>query len=175
MLDVNVRIEGKKTLIRPFNADDISDVYLSWLNDRDLMKFSNQRFIHHDEKNSSIYLQSFAGTSNGFFAVEDSCSGSLIGTMTVYFFERQRIADVGVLIGNKGVAGKGFGTDCWCAMIEWLKCQEVVRKITAGTVSINKPMLSLMRAADMQEDGRRREQDLIGNAPVDVVYYALFP
>ena len=174
MLDKQILLKGERTIIRPFAEDDITDRYVSWLNNKELMKFSNQRFIKHDKITSLDYLNSFFGTSNGFFAVECSCTNKLIGTMTVYFDQRLAVADVGILIGEKEVAGKGYGAECWCVMLEWLKTRKEVRKITAGTVSVNKPMLSLMHAASMQEDGFRRQQELIDGKPVDILYFALY-
>jgi ribosomal-protein-alanine N-acetyltransferase len=175
MLDRNIVIKGIKTTIRPFMESDINEDYISWLNDDEIMKFSNQRFITHDRKSSLNYINGFIDTSNAFFAVEDIETSKLIGTITVYFSEREGIADLGILLGDKESAGKGFGKDCWCAMVELLKKQDNVRKITAGTVSVNKPMLALMHAANMLEDGRRRKQQIIKGHPVDVLYFALFP
>ena len=59
-------------------------------------------------------------------------------------------------------------------MTEWLKNREEVRKITAGTVSINKPMLALMSAANMIQDGHRRRHQIIKGNEVDVMYFAIF-
>ncbi len=175
MLDKNIRLEGKITTIRAFRESDINGAYLSWLNDNETMRYSNQRFITHNKNSALNYINSFIDTSNRFFAVEDSNTCKVIGTITAYCLEREGIVDLGILLGDKGSAGKGFGKDCWCAMIEWLKNQDNVRKITAGTVSVNKPMLALMRAANMLEDGRRRKQQIIEGQPVDVLYFALFP
>ena len=174
MLDEDIRIEGRFTAIRPFREWDITDAYLSWLNDSETMRYSNQRFITHTRKSALDYLTSFVGTSNRFFAVEDSNTSKVIGTMTAYYLEREGVVDLGILVGDKASAGKGFGKDCWCAMIEWLQNQDNVRKITAGTVSINEPMLALMRSSKMLEDGRRKKHQIIDGQPVDVLYAAIF-
>lgn len=174
MFDKNIILKGKKTTIRPFTESDINPVYISWLNDIEIMQYSNQRFIKHNKKSCLNYLNSFIDTPNSFFALEDNNSNKLIGTMTVYCSEREKIADVGILIGDKKIAGKGYGKDSWCSLIEWLKNQENVRKITAGTVSVNKPMLALMHAANMVVDGRRRKQQIIKGHEVDVIYFGIF-
>ena len=174
MFDKNTRIEGKKTIIRPFTEGDINATYISWLNDSIIMQYSNQRFLTHSKMSCLDYLKSFRDTTNSFFAIEDSDSNKLIGTMTVYFSEINRVADVGILIGDTKAAGKGYGKDSWCSMTEWLKNRAEVRKITAGTVSINKPMLALMSAANMAQDGCRRRHQIIQGHEVDVMYFAIF-
>lgn len=174
MFDKSTRIEGKKTIIRPFTKGDITTSYVSWLNDSVIMQYSNQRFLKHSKTSCLNYLNSFRDTPNSFFAIEESSSNKFIGTMTVYFSEIERLADVGILIGDPKVAGKGYGKDSWCSMTEWLKNREEVRKITAGTVSINKPMLALMSAANMIQDGHRRRHQIIKGKEVDVMYFAIF-
>ena len=36
-----------RVTISLFSRENITQEYLSWLNDENLMKFSNQRFVHH--------------------------------------------------------------------------------------------------------------------------------
>ena len=49
-----------------------------------------------------------------------------------------------------------------------------MRKVTAGTLAANAPMLAVMRAAGTVQDGRRARHVLLDGAEVDVVYGALF-
>lgn len=175
MFNKNITLQGGKTTIRPFCQEDLDGPYMSWLNDANTMQYSSQRFLVHDVASSLRYLKSFEDTPNGFFAIEDSETRVLIGTMTVYCTPRDGVVDVGILIGDKSLAGQGFGKDCWLTMIEWLSSQDTIRKISAGTVATNKPMLGLMRAAGMIDDGCRRDQQLVEGKPVDIMYFAIFP
>ena len=49
-----------------------------------------------------------------------------------------------------------------------------IRKVTAGTLSVNAPMLKLMERSGMTREAVRRDQEIVEGAPVDVVYYARF-
>lgn len=175
MFNKETVIKGKSTTIRPFLRQDISALYLSWLNDAETMRYSSQRFLVHDVNSSRSYVESFRNTPNGFFAIDDRETGSLIGTLTVYCAPRDGVVDVGILIGERSVAGKGYGKDCWVTRINWLSQQSTIRKITAGTTSLNTPMLSLIRAAGMEDDGCRRGHQLIAGEAVDIHYFAIFP
>jgi RimJ/RimL family protein N-acetyltransferase len=37
----------RRLRLRPFQAADINDTYLGWLNDPEVTRFSNQRFHQH--------------------------------------------------------------------------------------------------------------------------------
>ena len=62
-------VSGDRVTMRPFAPSDITARYVGWLNDAHLMRFSNQRFVHHDERSCRAYLESFAGTPNLFAAI----------------------------------------------------------------------------------------------------------
>jgi RimJ/RimL family protein N-acetyltransferase len=49
-----------------------------------------------------------------------------------------------------------------------------MRKVTAGTMAINEPMLRIMYASGMVEEGRRKRQFLVDGAEIDAVLVALF-
>ena len=56
------RVDGSEIYLLPFENSDITSEYISWLNDPEVVRFSNQRFIRHTIKSSQIYLKSFKNT-----------------------------------------------------------------------------------------------------------------
>ena len=40
-------IAGTKVVLRPFEAQDITETYVGWLRDPEVTRFSNQRFREH--------------------------------------------------------------------------------------------------------------------------------
>jgi ribosomal-protein-alanine N-acetyltransferase len=136
--------ENKSLLIRNFEARDINTDYLSWLNNKSHMQFSNQRFLEHTEDSSLNYLSSFVNSGNFFFAIEDS--GLLVGTATLYRDEVSKSFDVGLLIGDKH-SGKGYGKRA----IHAITTLDLFRKInvttlTAGTMQENRGMQVVLEA-----------------------------
>ena len=168
-------VSGDKVTLRPFAASDITARYVGWLNDAHLMRFSNQRFVHHDERSCRAYLDSFAGTPNLFAAIVDRAGSRVIGTMTVYAAPRHGVADVGIMLGERTAHGKGFARDAWCTMIDWLLETRRTRKVTAGTLACNRPMIALMGAAGMEREAVRRAQEIVDGQPVDMHHFARFP
>jgi len=166
-------IESRRLDIVPFTEEHLTPRYVAWLNDPVVVRFSEQRFTTHTSASCRAYLGSFAGTRNLFLAViarEDSLGH--IGTMTAYA-DRHGVVSVGILIGERGVWGKGYGAEAWTAVCRAL-LEGGARKVTAGTLAVNAPMRAIMKRAAMVEDGRRRRHCLVDGEEVDVVYAALF-
>jgi RimJ/RimL family protein N-acetyltransferase len=49
-----------------------------------------------------------------------------------------------------------------------------MRKVTAGTMVVNEPMLRIMYTSGMVEEGRRRRQFLFDGTEIDAILVALF-
>jgi RimJ/RimL family protein N-acetyltransferase len=120
-------ITGPRLLLRPFVRADITDEYLSWLNDAERMRFSRQRERRHDATSSAAYLDGFEGTPNYFWAVEERGPARVVGTMTA--FVDGPTTDVGILIG---CPGQGFGREAWGLALDHLLRVESRAKVTGG-------------------------------------------
>ncbi len=167
-------LSGHKVVLQRFSASDITDTYVGWLNDPVTMRLSNQRFLRHDRQSSLRYLATFENCPNLFFSVRDKSTGNAIGTMTAYISTMHRTADMGILIGDRSAWGQGFGLDAWTTLLHHLLAQTHIRKITAGTLACNVPMLSLAAKSGMLPDGQRSKQELVDGVPHDILYFAKF-
>jgi RimJ/RimL family protein N-acetyltransferase len=119
-------------------------------------------------------MRSFEGTPNYFWAIEEIASGSHIGNLNAYVDPNNETADLGLLIGDKSASGKGLGTESWIAACDFLFRHRNVRKVTAGTLSVNVGMIRVCEKSGMQIDGRRSRQAILDGQEVDMIYYASF-
>jgi len=165
---------GKKTLLFRFGPKDINRRYLTWLNDPKVVRFSNQRFRRHDVASSCRYLKSFAGTDNLFLSICERRGKRTIGTMTVYAAMVHGTADIGILIGENRVWGKGFGLDAWKTLISWLLADCGVRKVTGGTLACTLGMNSIFKRSGMHLEATHIDQEIFQEQPTDLLYYARF-
>ena len=168
-------IETERLQIVPFSEEHLTTRYLSWLNDSQVMRYSEQRHSNHTIESCREYWLTFSETANHFWSiVVREVRQGYIGTMTGYVDSEHLVADVGILIGERTSWGKGYGSEAWIAVCNYLLDEGGMRKVTAGTLSPNAAMLGVMRRAGMVEDGRRVRQCLFEGCEVDVVYTALF-
>lgn len=160
--------------LRIFIREDINEQYIGWLNDKDVVKYSNQKFIKHTKESCNNFFDSFKNSQSLFLAVEDKLSKVMIGTLTIHCNQHHQTADIGILLGNKEYWGKGYAKQAWCSIIDLLSTVIKIRKVTAGTLACNLPMIGLMKASQMKLDGMRSGQELVDGQPMDIVYYARF-
>lgn len=154
-----------------FTLDDISERYIGWLNNKELVRFSNQRFMNHDEASCREFFDAVSRSNSVFLAVKHNVHGH-IGTMTVHFNQRHGTADMGILIGETSVPGAG--STAWLMVMDKVLSLSGVRKITAGTLSCNKAMLGVIRKSDMVPDGIRVQQELVEGVAFDMLHFARF-
>lgn len=167
-------LKGRKLTLRAFGESDLTAEYIGWLNDPEVVRFSNQRFRRHDRASSLAYLRSFEGTDNLFFSAKLNGTDQAVGTLTAYVSSHHGTADVGIMIGTRTAWGQGLGQDAWNTLTDWLIAQPGMRKITAGALACNVGMVRLMERSGMHLEASRRQQELVEGRAEDILYYARF-
>lgn len=161
--------------LTPFGVEHLTPRYLAWLNDRELMRYSEQRHRHHSRESCLAYLHSFADSPHYFWAIIGQEEGlGHIGNINAYVNEENFLADMGIVIGERHAQGQGYALEAWQAVVAYLFSSLGMRKVTAGTMVANRPMVELMRRAGMVEDGVRRRHYLCEGEEMDVIHMARF-
>ena len=168
-------INTDRLIITPFSEKHITPRYVGWLNDPELMCYSEQRHKIHTLESCTQYWHSFFNTPNILWAIEVKANGfGHIGNINAYIDQNNKVADVGILIGETDVHGYGYGYEAFKSVSEYLFVNIGIRKLTAGTVSVNSSMIRLMQRMKMSEDGVRKRHYLMNKDEVDIIHMALF-
>lgn len=167
-------IQTSRLRIEPFSERFLTDDYVSWLNDPEVVRFSDQRFRVHTLASCRDYARAFEAGGDYFWALVRREGDRHIGTMTAYVDAHHQVADVGVLIGEPSAMGHGYASEAWLAVCDYLLRDVGLRKVTAGTIEPNIAMVRVMDKAGMVEDGRRRRQARWNGQDVDLIHRALF-
>lgn len=170
----NFPSQGKLTVVELFRPTDLTDEYVSWLNDPDVVRFSNQRFRRHNRLSCQAYFNSLKSSDSLFLVIRALETHVAIGTMTVHLSPQHGTADVGILIGNKACWGKGYGLDAWQSVLRSLSTEPTIRKVTAGTSLPNRGMINIMERSGMLYEATMKDQELINGKQTDLVFYARF-
>ena len=170
----NIISKGSSVTLCYMRPEYITDQYVGWLNDPDVVKYSNQRFQLHTLKSCMSYLNSFVDTTNYFLAIMENHSGVICGSITAYLNIYHNTADLGLMVGDRSLWGRGYGLEAWELLMRHLGTLKKVRKITGGTLSCNIGMITIMERAGMKLEAVKKQQELVGEVPMDMHYYAKF-
>ena len=174
MSEIYGQLLGCHVQLRPFSQSDITDEYISWLNDPEVVRYSNQRFVNHTKETSLTYWESFLGSPNLFFSVRSLDGSMAFGTMTAYVSLAQGTTDLGILIGRKSLWGRGIGQDAWNTLVDFFLHTKRIPKVTAGTLSTNKGMIRIMERSGMVCESIQPKHELFEGKSVDLLYYAKY-
>ena len=168
-------LETERLRLEPFGEPHLTERYVAWLADPEVVRWSEQRRRSHTLASCRAYVDSFRGTPNMLFAIvaKDPALGHL-GNLNVYIDTRHGVADIGILMGERAAWGKGYGREAWGAIMGALLRDPTMRKVTGGCVADNVAMVKIMRACGMVEDGRRVRHYVYDGREVDVVTFASF-
>jgi len=172
---VSPELKSERLCIVTFGERHLSEGYLGWLNDQNLMRYSEQRHKVHTLASCRAYWHSFCETPHYLWAIEEVAEGlGHIGNMNAYLDPPNGLADLGIVIGERRGHGRGFGHEAWRTVMAFLFEQVKVRKITAGAMALNTPMLRIMERTGMVADGVRKRHYLVDSQETDVIQMALF-
>ncbi len=167
-------VVGRLVVLQPFLASDVTNEYVGWLNDPQVVRFSNQRFRQHSLSSCLDYVSSFHGTPNRFLKILRQEDGRMVGTMTAYAALHHGTVDMGVMVGCRSAWGLGIGQDAWNTLLCWLLGVGGVRKVTGGTMRCNLAMVRIMERSGMTLEAVRPGQEVLDGEPQDLLYFGKF-
>lgn len=167
--------ETDRLRIEPFGPQHLTERYVGWLADPEVVRWSEQRHRQHTLASCRDYVATFDGSPNMLFAIvaKDTTLGHL-GNLNVYVDERHGVADIGIMVGAREAWGRGYGREAWAAIMRALLEQPHIRKVTGGCIADNVAMVRIMQGCGMIQDGRRVKHYVYDGQAVDVVYFAAF-
>lgn len=145
------------TLSSQLTENDLGQV-VGWLNDPEVVRYSEQRHRKHNIDDQYKYLMAFDPRD---FYLGIHKEWKIIGTISATIDRPNGVANVGMMIGERQLWGRGYGLEAWSCLCDYL-FKHNVRKIEAGCMSINAGMMKVCRRYGMAEEGRRKDHFLLG-------------
>ncbi len=162
-------LNGDNIRIYPFTLADISDTYISWLNDKEVNRYMEVRFAHQTKETVTPFVQSFYSSAEKYMwgIYLDS---EIIGTATLYDINRNHQRGViGIMIGEKQLWGKGYGTEVIKLITGFAFGELKLHKIVAGIVKDNQGSVRAFEKAGYKLEGIMNEHDCNNGQYVDAV------
>ncbi|MBB6217047.1 RimJ/RimL family protein N-acetyltransferase [Anaerosolibacter carboniphilus] len=163
------KMVGRKCYLSPINVDDY-EKYTLWVNDMEVavgMIFSASLITPAKEKRT---LERLSETEFNF-AIVDIEKDELIGNIGFPKLDyMNRVAELGIFIGNKDYWGKGYGTEAIHLLLDFGFNILNLHNIYLRVFSYNQPAISCYKKAGFKEAGRIRESKEIAGEKYDEIY-----
>ena len=167
-------IKSNKVNLSSFKYYDLRNKkYISWLKNKKLLKYSNQRFETQNLKKLKNDFYLLKKNKDIFFKIL-SKKNEFIGTIIGRIDRNHKTCNLGILIGDSSFKSKGYGLDAWKTAMNYSFRELKLRKVYAGTIISNKPMVKLFIKSKMKFEGKFKKHEIIGKKYQDLVFYSKF-
>ena len=127
--------------LKKFTKKNITKQYISWLNNKDLMKFSRHKTVLFDHKLCENFYNEMKSKNNLFYAIYKNTKH--IGNIIAYLNLKNSSANLSIMVSVKGT-----GFEAWNKALELL-LQKGVKKVYAGTNLNNLKMINICLKSKM--------------------------
>ena len=130
--------------------------WVSWLNDKEVTKFSNQRFRKHTVVSQKKYLiDKLKRKDSLLFKIE--YQGIFVGVIEIGNIDfNNENCELMYFIGNKKLWSKGVGTKIIHQAIKYIRNNMNIKKVYAGCSKRNKASIKILQKNKFKIEGKIR-------------------
>ncbi|MFA6003053.1 MAG: GNAT family protein [Elusimicrobiota bacterium] len=168
-------LEGERIYLREVRVEDVNEAYYRWMNDSSINQFLESRFFPHTLETLRDYVSKKMGDeSSVFLAIVLKKGHRHIGNIKIGPINTaHRIADIGILLGEKDCWGKGYATEAVRLLVGYAFDTLNLHKVTAGCYAPNKGSIKAFKKVGFVEEGLRKQHCYCGGEYVDDVLLGL--
>jgi RimJ/RimL family protein N-acetyltransferase len=163
---------GKYVRLREVRPSDANGPYLEWMNDAEVLKYTESRFQPHSQEDLSDYVTRINANPDFVFrAITLGETGRHIGNIKLGPIDwNHRSGDIGIVIGAKDCWGKNYAAESIRLVADYAFSVLKMHKLTAGCYAVNAAGIKAFMKAGFVVEGRRSSQYLSDGRYVDHVY-----
>ncbi|MBI3803045.1 MAG: GNAT family N-acetyltransferase [Nitrospirae bacterium] len=168
-------LEGKRIYLREVRSSDVNERYHRWMNDPEVTQFLESRFFPNSLEKLQEYVSGKQGDRDNIFLAIILKEGERhIGNIKLGPIEWiHRIADIGVLIGEKDCWGKGYATEAIHLISDYAFNVLNLHKVNAGCYGTNEGSARAFQKAGFVVEGVRKGQFYANGLYVDDILLGL--
>lgn len=163
----------KKINLKRISKKDITPDYINWMNDYEVVKFTEQKYFKHTKKNIENFLEKvnkdkYSLIYGIFF------NDLLLGTVKIGNINKiHKTADISYIIGNKKFWNKGIGSIVVRKICLIAFKQLKLKKLVAGTYSIAVGSQKILKKNGFKREGILKSQFVLNKKRIDHYIYGL--
>ena len=166
---------GECIYLREVRPSDVNENYYRWMNDPEVTQYLESRFAPNSMETLQEYVRNFMGNKdNIFLAIVLKENHKHLGNIKMGPIDWfHRLADIGVMLGEKDSWGKGYAAEAISLLSEHAFKNLNLHKLTAGCYKPNEGSLRAFEKAGFETEGVRKKHCFFNGKYVDAILLGL--
>lgn len=173
---MNRFLQGDQVYLRAITSSDVSDEYLSWLNDEETTRGLASGVFPSSIEELEKFVSGIVSNRNVImFAICDNLNDRHIGNIKLDNFDWiSRTCELGILIGNKDYRGRGLGYEVCRLVLDYAFSDLNIRKVSLAVYQNNPAAIRLYEKLGFVKEGQLRKHVFEGGEYFDKFYMGIF-
>ena len=172
---MNPVIESSRLYLKRTDVSDVSEKYISWLNDTRINRFLELRFEKHTLSTTLKHIKSVSSQESiAMFSMYALPQKIHIGNIKLGDIRPQHgTAEIGILIGDSNYLGRGYGTES-IGLVSHLAFNKLgLRRLMAGCYENNLGSIKAFEKNGFVREGLLRSHAYYNGTYVNVIRLGL--
>ena len=164
-------LTSDRLYLRAVCPNDVSDRYYRWMNDPEVTKFIESRFLPQSKADILEYVKRQRNDDNTLFlAIILKDMDFHIGNITLDSINwNHRLSEIGIIIGEKRCWGKGYASEAITLLTKFAFCDLNLHKLIARCYAPNEGSLNAFKKAGFETEGVRKKHWFLNSKFVDAI------
>jgi [ribosomal protein S5]-alanine N-acetyltransferase len=169
-------LEGQQIYLRAITMNDVTESYLSWLNDEETTRGLASGVFPSNIEELKKFVEGVISNRNVvMLAICDQLNNEHIGNIKLDNFDWvSRTCELGLLIGNKKYWGKGIGYEVCQLTLNYAFTDLNIRKVSLAVYANNPAAIKLYEKLGFQKEGALRKHIFESGQYFDKYYMGIF-
>lgn len=169
-------LDGPRVRLVPVQREHLP-AFVRWLTSPEITRFLNWYRPINVEGQEKWFSQVTDDVNNPHFSIvvkqEDGRDGVLVGNCAIRTAWKDRVGNVGIVIGDPRCWGKGFGTEALDLLVRYGFDTMNLHRMELETFAFNERARASYRKVGFVEEGRKRQAHFIEGGYHDIVVMGL--
>ena len=166
-----IQLNTPRLQLKSFFESDVSEEYISWLNDPEINRYLESRFLLQTKETIQEWVRSTISSPTrmllGIFSNQEH-----IGNVTFYMIEPiHKCLRVGITIGRRDLQGQGYGQEALNGVVRYVFETLKYNRIEAGIYSNNEASLKLFQKAGFYQEAVFKNRVYFENKMIDMFLF----
>jgi ribosomal-protein-alanine N-acetyltransferase len=177
MMKSGLKLTGVKFFLRPIMQEDISLVYVGWLNDPEVNQYLETKYHTQTLETVRAFVTAKMKSSDEFlFAICDRQTKTHLGNIKIGPVNpHHKTADISLFIGDKSMWGKGAASEAIYLASNFAFSELKLNKLKAGCYARNLGSAKAFGKCGYQKEGVLRKSIIFEGNAEDSFLFGVLP